>query len=150
MGACFRVCHGYIADTVDREAVVKATVITQNTAVAVGGVLAKTDIGNDEERREASAEETDGLHHWALGVVGCSTEGVFNIWRDRDTKKDYRTEAFPYKRVEVGNELVDAAAVLIGEGGNEGLFFGLVRYKEGVDEHGLRTLAECSTKAKRL
>ena len=33
------------------------------------------------------------------------------------------------------NEFVDAAAVLVGKGGNEGLFFSLIGYKERVNEH---------------
>lgn len=135
MGACFRVCHGYIAYTVDGEAVVEATVVAQDTAVAVGGVLAKADVGDDEEGGKAGAEKTNGLNHWTLRVIGCSAEGVFNIWRDRDAEEDYRAEAFPYERFEVGDEFVDATAVLVGEGGNEGLLFGLIRYEEGVDEH---------------
>ena len=135
MGACLRICHGYIAYAVDRETIVEATIVAQDTAVAMGGVLAEADIGDDEERGEASAEETDGLNDWTLRVVGCCTEGILNIWRDGDTKEDYGAEAFPYKRFEVRDELVDAAAVLVGKGGNEGLFFSSVGYKEGVDEH---------------
>lgn len=135
MGACFCVCHGHIAYAVDGETVVETTVVAQDTAVAVGGVLAEADVGDDEESGKAGAEETDGLNDWTLGVVGCGTEGIFNVWRDRDTEEDYGTEAFPYKRLEVRDEFVDAAAVLVGKGGNEGLFFSLVGYEEGVDEH---------------
>ena len=101
----------------------------------MGGVLAETDIGDDEERREASAKKTDGLDDWALGVVGCGTEGVLDIWGNRDTEEDHRTETFPYERFKVGNELIDAAAVLVRKRGDKGLFFSLVGYEEGVDEH---------------
>ena len=103
--------------------------------MAVGSVLAKTDVGDDEERGEAGAKKTDGLYDRALGVVGCGAKGVFDVWGDGDTKEDYGTETFPYERFEMGDELIKAAAVLIREGGNEGLFFSLVGYEEGVDEH---------------
>ena len=33
------------------------------------------------------------------------------------------------------DEFVDAAAVLIGKGGYEGLFFSLIGYEERVNEH---------------
>lgn len=135
MGACFSVCHGYIAYAVDREAIIEATVVAQNTAMAMGGVFAEADVGNDEEGREASAKETDGLNDWALGVVRCGTESVLNVWQNWDTKEDDGPEAFPYERVEVRNKFIDAAAVLVGKGGNEGLFFSLVRYEERVYEH---------------
>lgn len=135
MGTCLCVSHSYIAYAVDRETIVEATIVAQNTAVAMGGVLAEADVGDDKERGEASAEETDRLNDWTLRVVGCCSEGVLNIWRDRDTKEDYGAEAFPYKRFEVRDELIDAAAVLVGKGGNEGLFFSLVGYEKGVDEH---------------
>ena len=135
MRACFRVCHGYIADAVDRETIIKTSIIAQNTTVAVGCVLAEADIGDDEERGEAGADKTYGLDDWALGVVGCGTEGVFDIWGDRNTKEYDGTETFPYERFKVRNELIEAAAVLVGEGGYEGLFFSLIGYEEGVNEH---------------
>ena len=135
MGACLRICHGYIAYSVDREAVVEASIIAQNTAVTVGSVLAETDVGDDEERGEAGAKKSDGLDDRALGVVGGGAEGVFDVGGNGDTKEDYRTETFLYERFEMGEEFIEAAAVLVGEGGNEGLFFSLVGYKEGVDQH---------------
>ena len=135
MGACLRVCHGYIAYAVDREAVVEASVIAQNTAVAVGCVLAETDVGDNEERGEAGAKKTDGLYDRALGIVGCGAEGVFDVWGDGNTKEDYGTETLPYERFEMGDELIEAAAMLVGKGGNEGLLFSLVGYEDGVDEH---------------
>ena len=103
--------------------------------MAVRGVFTEADVGHDEERGKAGTEETDGLNDWTLGVVRRGTKGIFNIWGDRDTKEDYRLQAFPYKRFEVRDEFVDATAVLVGKRGNEGLFFSLVGYKEGVDEH---------------
>ena len=39
--------------------------------------------------------------------------------------------------LEEGDELVDAAAALAGEGGNEDLLVIVVGNEEGVDEHGL-------------
>ena len=101
----------------------------------MGGVLAEADVGDDEERWETSAVETNGLNDWTLGVIGCGTKSVFNIGGDRDPKEDYGTQAFPYKRFEVRDEFVDAATVLVGKGRNEGFFFSLIGYEERVDEH---------------
>lgn len=134
MGSCFGVGHGYVADAVDGETVVETAVVAQDTAVAVGGVFAEADVGDDEESGKAGAEETDGLHDWSLGVVRCGAEGIFDVWGHGDAEEDYGLQAFSYERVEVGDEFVDASAVLVGKGGNEGLFFGLVGYEEGVDE----------------
>lgn len=103
--------------------------------MAVGGVLAEADIGDDEERGKAGAKETDGLNDWTLRVVGCGAKGVLDVWGDRDTEEDDGTEAFPYKRFEVRDEFVDAATVLVGKGGNQDLLFSLIGYEERVDEH---------------
>ena len=59
VGACFRVCHCDIAYAVDGEAVVQTAVVAEDAAVAVGGVFAEADVGDDEEGGEAGAEETD-------------------------------------------------------------------------------------------
>ena len=83
--------------------------------MAVGGVLAKADVGDDEERGKASAEETDGLNDWALGIICCGAEGIFDVGRYWDAEKDYGAEAFPDERFEVWDEFVDAAAMLVGE-----------------------------------
>ena len=103
--------------------------------MAVGSVFAEADVGDDEEGGEAGAEETDGLDDWTLGVVGCGAEGVFDVGDDRDAEEDYGTETFSYERGEVRDDFVVGAAVWVGEGGDEGFFFGLVGYEEGVDEH---------------
>ena len=142
MGPGFRVCHGYVADAVDGEAIVEAAVVAQDTAVAVGGIFAEADVGDDEEGGEAGAEETDGLNDWTLGVIGCGTKGVFDIWCDGNTEEDHGTEAFPYQGFEVRDEFVDAAAVLVGKGRDEGLLFSLIGYEEGVNQHRLCMLAK--------
>ena len=135
MSACFGVCHGHIAYAVDGEAVVQTTVVAQNTAMAVGGVLAEADVGDNEKRGEAGAEETDGLNDRTLRVVGCSTESILHVRGNGDTEENYGAEAFPYEGFEVRDEFVDAAAVLVGKGGYKSFFFSLVRYEKGVDEH---------------
>lgn len=63
--------------------------------MAVGGVLAEADVGDDEEGGEASAKETDGLDDGTLGVVCCGAEGVFDVGRYRDAEEDYGAETFP-------------------------------------------------------
>ena len=59
MSSCFGIGHSHIADTVDREAVIETAVVAQNTAMAVRGIFAEADVGNDEEGREASAQKAD-------------------------------------------------------------------------------------------
>ena len=103
--------------------------------MAVGGVFAKTDVGNNEERGKAGTEKTDGLNDWTLGVVGCSTEGIFDIRRYWDAEKDYGAEAFLDERFKMRDESIDAAAMLIRKRGDKCLFFSLVGYKQRVDEH---------------
>ena len=135
VGACFCVCHCYIAYAVHGETVVETAVVAQDAAVAVGGVFAEADVGDDEEGGEPGTKETDGLNDWTLGVVGGGAEGIFDVGSDRYTKEDYGSEALPDKRFEVRNEFVKTTAVLVGKGGNEGFFFCLVGYEEGIDEH---------------
>ena len=137
MRACFGVGHRYVGYAVDGEGVVEGAVVAENPAMAMGGVFAEADIGDDEEGREAGPEEADGLDDGAVGVVGCGAESVFDVRSDGNAEEYYGTEAFANKRVEMRGEFMEAAAVLVGKGGDKGFFFGLVGYEERIDEHGL-------------
>ena len=137
VGAGFGVGHGDVADAVDGEGVVEAAVVAQDAAVAVRGVFAEADVGDDEEGGEVAAQEADGLDDGAVGVVGGGAEGVFDVGAQGHAEEDDGFEAFVDEGREVGDEFVEAAAVLGGEGGDEGFFVGGVGDEEGVDEHGL-------------
>ena len=137
MGAGFGVGHCDVADAVDGELVVQAAVVAEDAAVAVGGIFAQADVGDDEELGKAGAEEADGLDDGALWVVGGCAEGVFGAWGDGDAEEDDGSETFADERFEEGDDFVYAAARLVGQGGDERFFFGLVGDEEGEDEHGL-------------
>ena len=137
MGACFGVGHRYIGYALDGEGVVEGAIIAENSAMAVGGVFAEADIRDDEEGGEAGTEELDGLNDGTLGVVGCGAEGIFDVGSDGNAEEDYGAETFADERLKVRSQLVEAAAVLIREGGDESFFFRLVGYEKRVDEHGL-------------
>lgn len=126
MGTCFGISHGNVADPVDGEAVVQATIVVQDAAMAVRSVFAEADVCDDEEGREPSAEKTDGLNDRTLWVIGCGAERIFGVGRYRDTEENDGAETFPHEWLEVGDEFVDPAAVLIGKGRNESFFFALV------------------------
>lgn len=137
VGAGLGVGHGDVADAVDRQLVVEAAVVAQDAAVAVRRVFAEADVGHDEEVGEACTQEADGLDDGALWVVGCGAEGVFGSGGDGNAEEDDGSEAFADEGFEEGDDFVDAPAGLIGEGGDERFFFGLVGDEEWVDEHGL-------------
>ena len=80
--------------------------------MTVGGIFAKADIGDDVERRKAVSEEADGLNDGTLRVVGCGAKSVFGIGFEGDAKEDDRSEAFGDEGLDVGNQFVEAAAVL--------------------------------------
>ena len=109
--------------------------------MAVGSVFAEADVGDDEEGGEAGAEEADGLNDGTFGVVCCCAEGVFDIGGDGDAEEDYGAQAFAHEGLEVGDQFVDAPAVLVGEGRYEGFFVILVGDEERVYEHRLGLLA---------
>ena len=54
--------------------------------MAVGGIFAKADIGNDVERWKAVTKEADGLDNGALGIVGGRAKSVFGIGFEGDTE----------------------------------------------------------------
>ena len=137
MGACFGVGHCYVGYALDGEGIVEGTVVAEDSAMAVRGVFAETDVGNDEQGGEAGSEEVNGLYDGALGVVGCGAEGVFDVRGDGNAEEDYGAEAFADQWFKVRGQLVEPAAVLVGEGGDESFFFRLVGYEKGIDEHGL-------------
>ncbi len=101
MGACFGVGHCYIGYAVDGEGVVEGAVVAEDPAMAMGGVFAEADIGDDEEGGEAGPDEANGLDDGAMRVVGCGTESVFDVRSDGDAEKDYGTEAFANERIKV-------------------------------------------------
>lgn len=118
VGACLGVCHGNIADAVHGELVVERAVVTENAAVTMRGVLAEAHVYGNEELREALAQEPNGLHYGALGVIGRRAEGVFGAGLQGHAEQHHGLETFTYEGLEEGNELVEAAAVLAGEGGD--------------------------------
>lgn len=138
VGSGIGIGHGDVADSVDGEGVVKTAVIAQDAAMAVRGVFTEADIGDDEEAGEAAAQEADGLDDGALGVVGGGAEGVFDVGAHGHAEENYGFQAFADEGLEVGDYFVDAAAVLVGERGDEGFFLVVVRNEERVYQHGLR------------
>lgn len=88
VGAGLGVGHGDVADAVDGELVVEAAVVAEDAAVAVGRVFAQADVGDDEDLREARAQQPDGADDGALRVVGGRAEGVFGAGRDGHAEED--------------------------------------------------------------
>jgi hypothetical protein len=70
LGTSLGIGHSNIRDTINRQLVVEATIVTENTTVTVRGIFAKTDITADEELREAAADDLDSPDDGALRVVG--------------------------------------------------------------------------------
>lgn len=103
--------------------------------MAMRGVFAKADVGDYEERGEASAKKANSLYDGTLRVVGFGTERVFCVGGDRDTEKYDGTKAFADKRVEEGNEFLDAAPALVWKGRDEGFLFILIGYKKREYKH---------------
>lgn len=83
-----RVGHGDVRDAFDRHGIVEAAVRVQNAAVAVGGVFAETDVGDDEEGGEGGAQECDGADDGARGVVGRRAQGIFGVGGERDAEEN--------------------------------------------------------------
>ena len=101
MGACFGIGHRYVGYALNGECVVKGAVVAEDSAMAVGGVFAEADVGDDEEGGEAGSEEADSLDDGAMGVVGRGAEGVFDVGSDGNTEEDYGAEAFADERFEM-------------------------------------------------
>jgi hypothetical protein len=70
LGTSLGIGHSNIGDTINRQLVVEAAIVTENTTVTVRGIFAKTDITTDEELREAAADDLDSPDDGALRVVG--------------------------------------------------------------------------------
>lgn len=139
MRACFCVSYSDVADAVDGESIVETTVVAEDAAVAVRGVFAETDIGDNEQGGESGAEEANGLDDRTIGVVGRGAQGIFHVGSCGYTEKDDGAETFADERFEVRDEFVDSAAMLVGKRGNERFFLGGIGDEERVDEHRLST-----------
>lgn len=137
MSAGVGVCDCDIGDPIDGELVVQAAIIAEDAAVTVRCVFAETDVGDDEELWESLSEESDAGHDWALWIVGGGPESIFGAWCDWDTEEDDGLQSLAHERFEEWDKPVDTAAVLVWEGGNDGLLVVLVGNKERIDEHRL-------------
>lgn len=89
----------------------------EDTAVAMGGVFAETDVAGDVEGGIEGLYLCDGLDDGALRVVGGRAGGVL-FCSGGDAKEDDGPEAFGDEGVEEALESVDAPATLAGEGGD--------------------------------
>lgn len=64
------VVDGDLRKTLHRRLVVDGAILMEDTAVAVGGIFAQTDVGSNVERRECISQYFDGLDHGSVGVIG--------------------------------------------------------------------------------
>lgn len=148
MCASFRVGDGDIADSIDRERVIEAAVVAKNTAVTVGSVFAETHVGNDEQCGKLGAEEADRLNDRSIRIISGSAQGVFDVRSCGYAEKNDGAEPLADKRLEVRNESIDAASMLVGKGGDEGFLVWGVGDEERINQHRLGT--EISKKGSRV
>lgn len=79
---CNAVCTGecvaerYLSEALDGGTSVDGAILVKKTAVAMGSVLAQTNVACDVERREEGFEPFNGKNNWSRRVVGGSTSTV--------------------------------------------------------------------------
>ena len=101
----------------------------------MGGIFTQTDIGNDEERRKAGADEPDCFNHRSGRVVGCCAKSVLYVWCNWNSEKDDGPEAFANKGLKMSGYFVEPTAMLVRKGWNQGFFVGLVGDEKGIYQH---------------
>ena len=111
--------------------------------MSVGSVLAETDIGNDEELGKGSPQQTDTFDHWSVRVVGCSPEGIFDVGTCRHAEEDDGPKSLGDEGSEMTLQLVDASAMHVRQGRNQGFFLGLIGDEKGIYKHRLGQLTFC-------
>ena len=147
MGTCLGISERNIADPIDRKVIVEAAVLSKDAAVAMGSIFAETDVGDYVKAWETGADETDCLDDGTLWVVGGSPEGVFGAGFEGHAEQDYGAQTLADQWFEMRSYLVDAAAVLVWEGGNGRFFVIVVGNEERVYEHRLRTVSDRTLQA---
>jgi hypothetical protein len=98
-------------------------------------IFAKTNIGDDEELREALTQKTDRGDDWAFRVISRSAKSIFNARCNWYAKENDGSEAFANERFQEGDDSVDAEAILVREGGNECFFVVLIGDEKREDKH---------------
>lgn len=63
------IVDGDLSQSLNRRLVVDRAVRVKDTAVAVRGIFAETNVGCDVERGESFPQDLDSLDYWAIGVV---------------------------------------------------------------------------------
>ncbi len=105
--------------------------------MAVGGVFAETNVGDDEEVWETLAEEACCGNYGTFWVVGGGAERVFGVGMQWYAEEDDGFQAFGDEGFEERSEFIEAAAILAGKGGNDAVLVGVVSNEERIDEHRL-------------
>lgn len=127
-----------IRNAINRHLVVQAAVVPQDTAVAVRGILAEADIGADEDLRETTEDELNGLDNRALGIISCAAQNVLGARLLGNTKQHDRSQSLVDKRLEEGRQPVDADLVLARKRGHMDHVVLAIGDEDGVNEHRLQ------------
>ena len=109
--------------------------------MSVRGIFAKADICNDKKLREALLDEADTGNDGTFWIIGSGTESILHIWLEGYAKKYDGSETFPDEGFEVGDDFIYAAAILIWERGDRGVFIVIVCYEQRVDKHRLQSVS---------
>ena len=103
VGACGGVADGRPSEQLQRRVVVDLLAV-EHAAVAVRGVLAETDVGQQHEPRARLAQRPQRALDDAVVVPGARAVGVLLF---RDAEQDQRLHAEPSGFLGLGDEIVD-------------------------------------------
>lgn len=98
MCAGLRVCNSDITYSVHGELVIERAIGAEDTAMAMGSIFAKTDVGNNKKAWESSAKGANGLDDGPLRIIGSGPEGVFGTLSHGHAKENDGAEAFIHER----------------------------------------------------
>ena len=100
-----------LGDTFRRRGRVDRAVFVEDPTVTVRGVLAKTDVRRDEQRREERAQLFDGQDHRALRVVcGGAPRVLFAL--ERHAKEDDASETLLHQWSDEPLQSIDTPSAL--------------------------------------
>ena len=107
--------HRHPAQQLQGGVVLHLTGLVHPATVAVAGVLAQADIGDDTKLRGQALDLPDGLLHRPRLGPGLAADGVFLL---RQTEQQHRGHAGGQYAVNLRPQLVHGEMVIAGHGGN--------------------------------
>lgn len=135
MCACTGIRERHFHQTLECALRMNRPIRVQKPTVAMGGVLAQTEVGDEQEVGEGLAQSAEGRDdgpEWPIGICGCPARILSRLGTEGDAEEHDGFQTGLDEGREVGLEAVDAPSDLARDGVDRDAGRRIVLYKDRV------------------